>query len=79
MDHRLAVRGFLENLLLQKGDVKGFADTDSLVNSGRLESVDTLELVIFLEEKYGIDFGDRGFDQNEFDSVNSIMAVIGAL
>ena len=78
MNHRLAIREYLQNLLRQTGDRNGFADSDSLVMSGRLDSVDTLNLVVLLEEKYGIDFAERGFDKNDLDSLDSIMALIGA-
>ena len=47
---------------------------DLLMTGGRLQSIDTLELVLFLEEKCGINFAERGFDQNELDSVDNIMS-----
>ena len=78
MNDRLAVREYLQNLLRQTGDRHGFADSDSLVMSGRLDSVDTLDLVLFLEKKFGIDFAERGFDKNDLDSLDSIMALIAA-
>jgi len=78
MDDRHKLRDFLADLLRHKGDVDGFADSDLLMTSGRLQSIDTLELVVFLEEKYGVDFAERGFNQNELDSVDNIMALIGA-
>ena len=79
MNDRLIVRGYVRDLLDQTGDRNGFADSDSLVMSGRLDSVDTLQLVMFLEDKYGVDFADRGFDKNELDSLDSIMSLIGAV
>jgi acyl carrier protein len=77
MNDRLIVRSLLRGLLNQTGDHDDFADGDSLVMSGRLDSVDTLDLVVFLEEKYGIDFAERGFEKNDLDSVDSIMSLIG--
>lgn len=76
MNDRQAVREYLQKLLREKGDPRGFTDRDSLVIAGRLESIDTLDVVVFLEEKFQIDFGDRGFDQNELDSVDSIMTMV---
>ena len=75
MNDRLAVREYLQKLLRDKGDLSGFTDCDSLVIAGRLESIDTLDVVVFLEEKFGIDFGDRGFDQNDLDSVDSLSLI----
>lgn len=77
MNDRAAVRAFLKDLLLKRGDTDEFADTDSLiVLRGRLASVDVLELVVFLEERYKIDFAERGFDQNRLDTIDEIMALI---
>ncbi len=77
MNDRATVRAFLKDLLLKRGDTDEFADTDSLiVLRGRLASVDVLELVVFLEEQYKIDFGEQGFDQNRVDTVDEIMVLI---
>ena len=75
MNDRRAVREFLEKLLLKKGDGKGFSDSESLSTSGRFDSVDTLELVLFLEQNYGVDFSDH-FDQDELDSVDHILELL---
>jgi acyl carrier protein len=75
MEDRLAVRGTVEKLLQQKGDRGGFSDSDLLLTSGRLDSVDTLELVIFLEQQYGIDFSD-GLNRDDLDSVASMLSLI---
>lgn len=70
------IRNFLEKLLNDKGDSSGFTDQQLLVTEGRLTSLDVITIVLFLEENYGIDFSDRPFDQNEFDSVDSITALV---
>lgn len=77
MNDRVIVREFLQSLLRPKGDREGFADSDSLIVSGRLDSVDTIELLEFLEQRYGVDFAERGFDQNDLDSVDAIAAFLG--
>ena len=78
MNNQAAVREFLESLLRRKGDMNPFADTDSLVLSGRLDSLDVLEIVVFLENRYAFDFGDRPFDQQLVDSVHEITDLIAA-
>jgi acyl carrier protein len=72
-DKRDEIRGAVHRILDKKGDRRPFGDDDSLVISGRLESVDVIEIVVFLEDTYSIDFAD-GFDQQELDSVNAILA-----
>jgi acyl carrier protein len=76
MDHREEIRKYLQELLLQKGDKQPFADDASLLLGGRLASVDAVEIVIFLEEKFGVDFAEIGFDQALIDSVDAIDSLI---
>jgi len=76
MDQREEIRKYLQELLLQKGDKQAFADDASLLLGGRLASVDAVEIVIFLEEKFGVDFAEIGFDQALIDSVDAIAALV---
>jgi acyl carrier protein len=76
MNDQDAVREFVASLLRRKGDTHPFADTDSLVLSGRLDSLDVLEIVVFLETHYAFDFGERPFDQQLLDSVHEIKDLI---
>lgn len=54
-----------------------FQDDESLVVAGRLASIDFMHVVLFLEERYSVDFS-RGFDRDELDTVNNIVALIAA-
>ncbi len=76
MSTQAEIRNFLKEMLNNKGDSLGFTDQQLLVTEGRLDSLDVMTIVVFLEENYGIDFSDRPFDQNEFDSVESITALV---
>ena len=77
MDERTEVRTLIRDLLDKKGETRAFSDGDSLILSGRLESIDALEIAFFLEEHYGVDFAQVGFDQNQLDSVDEIVSLIG--
>jgi len=79
MSTQAEIRNFLEEILNDKGDSSSFTDQQLLVTEGRLDSLDVMTIVVFLEENYGIDFSDRPFDQNEFDSVESITALVDTL
>jgi acyl carrier protein len=79
MDHREEIRAYFKELLAQKGDTKPFTDDASLLISGRLASVDAVEIVVFLEEKFHVDFAEVGFDQTLIDSVDSIESLILAV
>jgi acyl carrier protein len=76
MDHREEIRKYLQELLALKGDRQPFADDASLLLGGRLASVDAVDIVVFLEEKFGVDFAELGFDQTMIDSVDAIDTLI---
>jgi len=78
MDGRLMTRQFVEGLLRKKGDLNPFSDSESLILSGRLESIDAVEIVMFLENQFGLDFRAIGFDQGLIDSVELIVRLVQA-
>lgn len=75
MNERNEIRSFVADLLRGKGDQATFADSDSLILSGRLESIDAVKIVMFLENRFGLDFANIGFDQTHIDSVELIVAL----
>jgi len=76
MDNRGVLREFVAGLLSEKGDRAKFADDENLVTRGRFQSIDTLEVIVFLEEKFGIDFAETGFDQSQVESIDKILSLI---
>ncbi|MFY9836458.1 MAG: acyl carrier protein [Xanthobacteraceae bacterium] len=73
---RAQVRDYIGQRLQMKNDAGAFTDFDSLFMSGRLDSLDAMEVVTFLEDKYGIDFAKIEFDMTVLDSIDSIVKVI---
>lgn len=78
MDHKTAIRQFVRDLLASKSDGQPLSDDSSLLISGRLDSVDAVEIVVMLEEKFNINFAEIGFDQYMIDSIDSIDSLIRA-
>jgi acyl carrier protein len=78
MTEKADIRDFVQNLLTSQEDLSPLADDDSLLLSGRLQSIDAVEIVLFLEERFGIDFADIGFDREQLDSIDSIHALVEA-
>jgi acyl carrier protein len=70
------VRKLIAEVLAAKGDTAAFGDEDSFVISGRLASIDVLDLVVALEQQLGFDFAAEGFDANNFDSVAAIVRML---
>jgi acyl carrier protein len=71
-DTRETIRQLFQQILRKNNDARGFTDKESLILSGRFQSLDVLEIVIFLEQRFGIDFSE-GFDQSQLDSVEEII------
>jgi acyl carrier protein len=72
----MRVRGFLAGLLRELDDQAAFEDAESLIESGRLDSFAVVNLVVFLESDFGVDFDKVEFDPQRLDSVDEILAVI---
>ena len=73
MIDRDAIRELVGSLLRRKNDTDAFSDTDSLVLSGRIDSIEILQIVMYLEGE-GIGFEDEAFDHEDFDSIETILA-----
>jgi acyl carrier protein len=77
MDNKIKLKTFLQDLLADYGAGPDFDDDDPLVTSGILDSQAVLRMVVFLEDEFGIDLAERGFDQNDFDSLTGMMRLVG--
>ncbi len=75
MNERARIQLFVKDLLARCDDRGPLADHDSLLESGRLRSIDGVEIVLFLEENFGIDFAEIGFDRDQIDSIDAICAL----
>jgi acyl carrier protein len=49
---------------------------ESLVESGLIDSLAIVQIVVYLEETYGIDFSARGLDPDRLASMANILALI---
>jgi acyl carrier protein len=77
MTKRERVREYLVEALRQKeDDDEPLADGDSLVLSGRLSSLDVVNLLTFLEDELDFVMDPRRFDLANFDSVDTIVAML---
>ena len=78
MKGKREIHEFVLELLTNSGDNQPLADQDSLLLSGRLQSIDAVEIVVFLEENFGIDFVQIGFDREQIDTIDLIYALTQA-
>ena len=49
---------------------------DPLVASGLVDSLAIMQIVVYLEEQYGIDFAANGFDPDRLATMGSIIDLI---
>ncbi len=66
------IRAKVRSILLRRESDPAFSDADRLVTSGRLHSMEVIELAVFLEQEFGVRFGVRPFDPVEFDTIEKI-------
>ena len=52
------------------------ADDEPLIENGVLTSLQTVELVMFLEERFGIVIEDEEFDEENFGSIEAISELV---
>ena len=50
--------------------------TTPLISGGILDSIATLKLVMFMEEKYGVNFEPHEVDKEHLDNLDSIVKLV---
>ena len=53
-----------------------FRDDEPLMSSGRVDSLGTIHLMMFLESHFGLDTADPDFEPAFLDSVDEIMLLL---
>jgi acyl carrier protein len=77
MSAREQVREYVQKVLKEnKDDTDPVGDNDSLVLSGRLSSLDVVDVLTFLEGEFSFEMDPNDFDQAKFDTVDSIVEML---
>jgi len=72
------INDYISRELVPDASLLPLANDASLLESGILDSLSLLRLVIFLEERFGITMGDTDLLPENFASVNAICAYLRA-
>ena len=74
--NRQTLLAFLETI--QRPDIAlgAFGEHDNLVDSGLIDSLAVLQIVLFLESEFGISFAATGVDPGRLYTVSSILNLI---
>jgi acyl carrier protein len=72
------IRGFIEDNFLFREDRVELEASESLLAAGLIDSTGVLELVAFLEQRFGIRVADAEMVPENLDSVRSLVAYVQA-
>lgn len=67
---------FLRTIQKPAKPIEDVGITESLVASGLIDSLAIVQIVLFLENTYGINFSEREFDPEQLASIASILDLI---
>jgi acyl carrier protein len=70
------IRGIVADALRDAGDESPFTDDDSLVVTDRLSSLDVVNILLELEQAFGIEIHEDELDVMRFDTVASIRELL---
>lgn len=73
---RAKMRNFVTQRLRMHGDLAPLNDEDLLFTSGRLDSLDAVEIITSVETDYGINFSEINFDLTLLDSIAAIADLV---
>lgn len=71
-----AVRSFIKDNFPLGGDVAGLRGDESLLDAGILDSTAVLELVDFIEGRFGVRVSDDDLLPENFDSIDALVRYV---
>ncbi len=75
-DIKTQVRRYIDDNFIMGSGSAPFADADSLLDLHIVDSTGILELILFLEETFGIQVQDADMVPENLDSLNAIEAYV---
>lgn len=75
-DTREQIRSFLAENFLLSSDGFTLDDDASLLEAGVVDSTGVLEVILFVEETFGVEVADDEIVPDNFDTVNKMAAYI---
>ena len=71
------IRQFIIEAFLFGDESDPFEDSDSFMQKGIIDSTGVLELISFLEEKYGVTVDDEEMIPENLDSIDNLVKFLG--
>ena len=67
---------FLDSVSRPDQSIGDVADSANLIDTGFLDSFALIQIILYLEERYGLNLQQVGIDTSELTSINGILGVI---
>ncbi len=67
---------FLQSIQRPDRPIESLQDEDHLADYGLGDSLSLLEIILYFEERYGLDFSERGIDPDELGTVGSLLDLL---
>jgi acyl carrier protein len=77
-DIETAVKEFILSEFLPGEDPDELTDTTPLISGGILDSIATMKVVLFIEERFNVTFEAHEVDRENFDSIANIVRLVSA-
>jgi len=71
------VREAITEILVDRGQSPDFGETESLFDSGKLDSLAAVKLLMLLESRFDIDLSDPDFEIDRIDTLAAILDLLG--
>jgi acyl carrier protein len=76
MDPRTEIRAEVTKVLAEREGVAVVSDSERLVTTGRLTSLEVVQLGVFLEKAFQVDFTRCPFSKYDFESVDRMVDLV---
>lgn len=73
---REKIRDYISENILFSSNGFPYSDSASFLETGIIDSMNVLELVVFIEESFGITVEDSDFTPDNFDSIDKISSFV---
>jgi acyl carrier protein len=70
------LRNTVGEILVARGDRNPFSNDEPLFTAGRLDSLAATELIVALEQDYGLDLASADFDVSALDTLTDLSKLV---
>ena len=76
MDYGKMIREYLTSELMKHKNISDFKESDNLIETGILDSLGIMKLLMYLEEKFSIQIADNDLIPENFETINKLLSLV---